>query len=284
MSIDMKTIGIVGAGQMGTGIAQLFATKGFKVLIFDIDRNICERARMNVSKALQKLLEKKRLNEQQVEMALSSISIVDNIDAMAHSDLVIEAVSESQILKKEIFQKLDKVVRSDVIIASNTSSISITSLASSTGRPDKVIGMHFMNPAPIMSGVEIIKGLLTGENTVNVISGLVARLDKTAIISNDRPGFIVNRILFPMLNEAMFALYEGVSTREEIDNGMKICCNHPIGPLALADMIGLDTVLAILDTLYSGFRDTKYRPCPLLKEYVDAGWLGKKSGRGFFEY
>lgn len=284
MDTVIKKVGIVGAGQMGSGITQVFVEKGFAVVLCDVDAKKCDMAKHNIAKGLQKLLDRGRICVADLEKALSLIKLTDEIEDLLDVDFVVESVSEDEALKKDVFKKLSRLTRDDVVLSSNTSSISITSIAAITERPDKVVGLHFMNPAPIMGGIEIIKGLLTSEKTLQIIRTLASQLNKTAIIANDRPGFIVNRILFPMLNEAMFALYEGVSTKEEIDNGMKLCCNLPIGPLALADMIGLDTVLAILNTLYLGFCDTKYRPCPLLKEFVEAGWLGKKSGKGFFEY
>jgi len=283
-TLQIKKVGIVGAGLMGTGIAQLFASKGFQVLLSDVDLRICERSRSIIAKNFQKQLEKGRCSAADIESWMSSITISQDLSALGDADIVIEAIIEDEAKKHATFKALDLVMKQDAILASNTSSISITGLGTVTARPDKVIGMHFMNPAPVMSGVEVVKGLTTSDETVNIITSLVGRLDKIAILVNDKPGFVVNRILFPMLNEAMFALYEGVSTRESIDNGMKLCCNLPIGPLALADMIGLDTVLAILNTLHVGFGDDKYKPCPLLKECFDQGQLGKKTGKGFFEY
>jgi 3-hydroxybutyryl-CoA dehydrogenase len=279
---EIKTVGVVGAGQMGAGIAQVAAQAGLRVLLVDVDPNAVERGVQKINKGLDRLVEKGALTSDDRSMTLSRITGGTKLAAFKEADFVVEAVVEREDLKKQIFTELDGVAREDVILASNTSSISITRLASSTKRPDKFIGMHFMNPVPVMKLVEIIPGLATSEMTLQVTRTLAEKMGKTTIKSDDQPGFIVNRILMPMINEAIFAVQEGLGTPEDIDAGMKLGTNHPMGPLQLADFIGLDTCLAIMEVLHEGLGDDKYRPAPLLRRYVDAGWLGNKTGRGFY--
>jgi 3-hydroxybutyryl-CoA dehydrogenase len=280
----IKSIGVLGAGQMGNGIAHVFAQHGYKVVMFDIAQVQLDRALATIQQNLERQAKKGALPESLVGETLGRISVTQDMDGLANVDFAVEAVTEHEPLKLEIFRKLDGIVKAGSILASNTSSIPITKIASVTGRPDKVIGMHFMNPVPVMKLVEIIRGHATSEETFALTSGLVANLDKEMSVSQDYPGFIVNRILIPMINEAAFALYEGIATAEDIDKGMKLGTNQPMGPLTLADFIGLDTVLAIANVLYDGFKDPKYRPCPLLVKMVNAGYMGRKSGRGFYTY
>lgn len=284
MNTIIKKIGIIGSGIMGSGIGQVFASKGFRVFLNDVDGKRSEKALESITKNIRKMCEKGRCNSDEAKSWISSVSVAKDLESFDGVDFVVEAIVENEDAKKSLFEKLDKITPKNVILATNTSSISVTTLGLATSRPDKVVGMHFMNPAPLISGVEVIKGLATSEATLEVVYSLINRLEKTSITANDKPGFVVNRILIPMLNEAMCTLQEGVSSKEEIDNGMKLCCNMPIGPLALADMIGLDTVMAILNTLYKGYGDEKYKPCTLLKEFVEAGRVGKKGGKGIYEY
>lgn len=278
------TIGVVGAGQMGGGIAQVCAQAGYGVILFDVVEAQLAKARSGMEKSLRKLAEKGGIDPAAVEPALARVKTVTELEAMAAADLVVEAVNENEALKLEIFRKLDGILGPEAILASNTSSISITKLASATKRPSKVIGMHFFNPVPLMKLVEITRGHETGDETYAAVAELAAKVGKESAVVQDYPGFIVNRILVPMLNEAAYAVYENLATPEDIDKAMKLGTNQPMGPLTLADFIGLDTCLAIMEVLYDGFKDPKYRPCPLLVKMVRAGYLGRKSGRGFFVY
>jgi len=280
----IKTVGVLGAGQMGNGIAHVFAQYGYGVVLFDIATNQLEKALATIRQNLERQAKKGVIAESLVGETLRRIRTTVEMSDLADVDFAVEAVTEHEPLKLEIFRKLDTVVKPGAILASNTSSIPITKIASVTARPDKVIGMHFMNPVPVMKLVEVIRGHATSDETFARTSDLVARLEKEMAVSQDYPGFIVNRILIPMINEAAFALYEGIASAEDIDKGMKLGTNQPMGPLTLADFIGLDTVLAIANVLYDGFKDPKYRPCPLLVKMVNAGYLGRKSGRGFYQY
>jgi len=269
---------------MGSGIAHVFALKAFDVTLYDIAQPQLDKALGSIEQNLERQVKKGAITESQVLGTLQRISTTREFSDLAPSEFCVEAVTENEALKLEIFSRLDAVARPDAILASNTSSIPITKIASATRRPGQVIGMHFMNPVPVMTLVEVIRGHATSDATFAVTRELVAKLDKELALSQDYPGFIVNRVLIPMLNEAIFALYEGVASAEDIDRGMKLGTNQPMGPLTLADFIGLDTVLAIANVLYDGFKDPKYRPCPLLVKMVNAGCLGRKSGRGFFSY
>lgn len=280
----MKLIGIIGAGQMGSGIAHVFAQHGYQVLIYDISQAQLEKAVKSIERNLERQEKKGVIFNASIKEIIAKIGVTDNLNDFAESDLVVEAVNEDEALKFDLFAKLDKIVKQAAILASNTSSISITKIAAATGRPDRVIGMHFMNPVPVMQLVEVIRGLATSDATFEIIASLVAKLSKEMAVSQDYPGFIINRVLIPMINEAVFVLYEGIATVEDIDKGMKLGTNQPMGPLALADFIGLDTVLAIANVLYNGFKEPKYRPAPLLVNMVNAGYLGKKTGRGFYTY
>ncbi len=280
----IRSIGVVGAGQMGGGIAQVCAQAGYEVILFDVVEAQLAKARSGMEKSLRKLAEKGGIDPAAVEPALARVKTVTDLEAMAAADLVVEAVNENEALKLEIFRKLDGILGPEAILASNTSSISITKLASATKRPAKVIGMHFFNPVPLMKLVEITRGHETGDETYAAVAELAAKVGKESAVVQDYPGFIVNRILVPMLNEAAYAVYENLATPEDIDKAMKLGTNQPMGPLTLADFIGLDTCLAIMEVLYDGFKDPKYRPCPLLVKMVRAGYLGRKSGRGFFVY
>ncbi|MBE3143458.1 MAG: 3-hydroxybutyryl-CoA dehydrogenase [Planctomycetes bacterium] len=280
----VKIVGVLGAGQMGNGIAHVFAQYGYQVLLYDISAVQLEKALKTIQQNLERQAKKGVIDPGSIQPIMDRIALAKAIGDFSACDLVIEAVNENETLKFDLFRQLDETVNKDAILASNTSSISITKIGAATKRPDKVIGMHFMNPVPIMQLVEVIRGLATSDETFQAIASLVEKLGKVMAVSQDYPGFIVNRILMPMINEAIFALYEGISTAEDIDKGMKLGTNHPMGPLALADLIGLDTVLAIITVLYEGFKDPKFRPCPLLVKMVNAGYLGKKSGRGFYTY
>jgi len=280
----IETIGVLGAGQMGNGIAHVFALAGYKVILHDIAESQLEKSLVTIRGNLERQAKKGAIEPQAVEAAMARISVERDIVGLGDIDFAVEAVTENEALKLAIFRKLDANAKPSAILATNTSSIPITKIASATGRPDRVIGMHFMNPVPVMKLVEVIRGHATSEETFATTAGLVRKLDKEMAVSQDYPGFIANRVLMPMINEAIFALYEGVATAEDIDKAMKLGTNQPMGPLALADFIGLDTVLAILDVLHGGFRDPKWRPCPLLVKMVNAGWLGRKSGKGFYNY
>ncbi|MGA9997350.1 MAG: 3-hydroxybutyryl-CoA dehydrogenase [Pyrinomonadaceae bacterium] len=279
-----ETIGVIGAGTMGNGIAQVFARAGYSVVLRDVKDEFLQRGMSAIDRSLQRDVDKERLKEDEKRAIVERIRTTTELDALASASLVVEAVTENFEVKAEVFRALDKLTQPATILASNTSSISITKLGAATSRPDKVIGMHFMNPVPVMKLVEIIRGIATSDETYARVHALTEELGKTPLECQDSPGFVSNRVLMPMINEAIFALYESVATRESIDGIMKLGMNHPMGPLALADFIGLDVCLAIMNVLYDGLGDPKYRPCPLLKRYVDAGWLGKKSGRGFYEY
>ncbi len=280
----IEKIGVVGAGQMGAGIAQVAAMNEFSVILNDIKDAFLDRGMGAIEKGLSRLVKKDRISEEQKNAALGRIQTTLEITAFESADFVVEAVIEKEALKLDVFKELDKICRPGIILASNTSSIPITRIAAATKRPSEVIGMHFMNPVPVMKLVEIIRGLATSEEAFQTTQDLAAKLNKIPVAANDFPGFISNRILLPMINEAIFALYEGVGTAEAIDSVMKLGMNHPMGPLALADLIGLDTCLSIMEVLHEGFGDSKYRPCPLLRKYVDAGYLGRKTGRGFYTY
>ncbi len=279
-----EIIGVVGAGTMGNGIAQVAARAGYKVMMCDVKDEFLEAGLNAISKSLQRDVDKERLSVEEKRAILDRITIATEMDALQSATIVIEAVSEDLKVKTEVFQALDQITSPQTILASNTSSISITKLAATTTRPDKVIGMHFMNPVPVMKLVEVIRGMATSDEAYEKVRVLTEKLGKTALDCQDSPGFVSNRVLMPMINEAIFTLYEGVASRESIDGIMKLGMNHPMGPLTLADFIGLDVCLAIMNVLYEGFGDSKYRPCPLLRLYVDAGWLGRKTGRGFYEY
>ena len=282
--MEIKIFGVVGAGQMGAGIAQVAAQSGLNVIMSDIEEAFVQRGLNVIDRFLGKSVEKGKLAAEDKDAIIGRISTCVGLDGLSSADFVVEAATENEPLKLEIFKDLDSLCGPDVILSTNTSSIPIGRIAAATGRPDKVIGMHFMNPVPLMKLVEVIRGIATSEETFKITWDLSEKFGKVPAEANDYPGFIANRILMPMINEAVFALYHGVGQREAIDTVMKLGMNHPMGPLALADLIGLDTCLAIMETLYDGFKDSKYRPCPLLRKYVEAGWLGRKTGRGFYEY
>jgi 3-hydroxybutyryl-CoA dehydrogenase len=277
-------IAVVGAGQMGNGIAHVFAQAGYPVTMIDISQEALEKGRANIEKNLDRQVKKGTIASDEPNKILSRIGLDQDMGAVAEASLVIEAASEDSALKFKIFTDLDRLTKPEAILASNTSSISITEIARRTSRPDKVVGMHFMNPVPVMKLVEIIRGLATSDETTKRVTDLSKALGKTPVEVNDFPGFVSNRVLMPMINEAVYCLMEGVGEPEAIDQVMTLGMNHPMGPLALADLIGLDTCVAILEVLQNGLGDPKYRPCPLLRKYVAAGWLGRKSGRGFYTY
>lgn len=282
--MEIQTFGVIGAGQMGSGIAQVAAMSGMNVVMNDIQEAFVDRGLKTIEKFFDRSIEKGKMTAAQKAEVMGRIKPSTDINDMAGTDFVVEAATENEALKFEIFKMLDQACRPEVILGSNTSSIPIGRIAAQTKRPEKVIGMHFMNPVPIMKLVEVIRGIATSDETFQITWQLSEKFGKIPAESSDYPGFIANRILMPMINEAVFALYHGVGTREAIDTVMKLGMNHPMGPLTLADLIGLDTCLAIMETLYDGFKDSKYRPCPLLRKYVEAGWLGRKTGRGFYEY
>ena len=284
MTKQIREIGVIGAGRMGGGIAQVFATNGYPVHLYDIDPDRIDAARGHIEEYLDRQLESDRLSREAHDNAIDRISPANSLNDLGGCDLVIEAAAENIAIKKRILSDVSQHLKPDAIIATNTSSISITALAESTDRPQAFLGVHFMNPAPVMRLVEIIRGVATSRETFETTKALIEDLGKTIAVSEDFPAFIVNRLLMPMINEAIFSLYEGVGTVEAIDQAMKLGANHPMGPLELADYIGLDICLAIMQVLYEGLSDTKYRPCPLLEKYVEAGWLGRKTQRGFYDY
>jgi 3-hydroxybutyryl-CoA dehydrogenase len=282
--MEIKTFGVIGAGQMGSGIAQVAAMSGLQVIMNDIKDEFVERGLKNITKILTKNVEKAKMTQDEKDGILGRLKTSTSLKDMAPVDFVVEAASENESIKFGVFRELDSICRPEVILASNTSSIPIGRIAAQTKRPEKVIGMHFMNPVPVMKLVEVIRGIATSDETFKITWDLSVKFGKTPALANDYPGFISNRILMPMINEAVYTLYHGVGTVEDIDTVMRLGMNHPMGPLALADLIGLDTCLAIMEVLYNGFCDSKYRPCPLLRKYVEAGWLGRKVGRGFYTY
>jgi len=278
-------VGVVGAGQMGNGIAQVAASFGLSVIMMDVSASALEKGMSTISSSCDRLIKKGTMTEEQKKTLLSKIQTVENMQGLKNADIVIEAATENVDLKLKIFRELDQVVKKEALLVSNTSSISITKIAAVTSRPDKVAGMHFMNPVPLMKLVEGIRGLQTSDETFLAVKTLAEKMDKVFVESvKDMPGFIVNRILMPMINEAVYTLHEGIASVESIDSAMKLGTNQPMGPLTLADFIGLDTCLAIMNVLYDGLGDSKYRPCPLLVKYVEAGWLGRKSKKGFYSY
>lgn len=282
--MEIKKVMVIGAGQMGSGIAQVIAQAGVQVILQDLKDDFVNRGLANISKNLSRQVEKGRLSEENKEAVLLRIKTSTEVSDAKEVDLVIEAAVENMEVKKNIFARLDELAPEHAILATNTSSLPITEIGAATNRADKVIGMHFMNPVPVMKLVEIIRGLATTDEVFNSVHDLALKLDKIPVEVKDFPGFVSNRVLMPMINEAIYTVYEGVATPEAVDQVMKLGMNHPMGPLALADFIGLDTCLYIMETLQEGFGDDKYRPCPLLRKYVSAGWLGKKSGRGFYQY
>ncbi len=282
--MQINTFGVIGAGQMGNGIAQVAAASGLNVIMHDIKDEFVARGMATIEKNLARMVDKGKLAAAEKDAILGRIKTSVDLKNLAPADFIVEAATENQAIKFQLFKDLDALCGPEAILATNTSSIPIGRIAAQTKRPDKVIGMHFMNPVPVMKLVEIIRGLATSDETFKITWDLSLRFGKTPAEASDYPGFIANRILLPMINEAVYCLYHGVGTAEAIDTVMKLGMNHPMGPLALADLIGLDTCLAIMETLYDGFKDSKYRPCPLLRKYVEAGWLGRKTGRGFYTY
>jgi 3-hydroxybutyryl-CoA dehydrogenase len=282
--MGIETFGVIGAGQMGNGIAQVAAMSGLNVIMNDIKEEFVERGLATISKILARSVDKGKMTDDDRNAVLGRINTSVSLKDMSSADFVVEAATENEALKFQIFKDLDEICEPGVILATNTSSIPIGRIAAQTRRPEKIIGMHFMNPVPVMKLVEVIPGIATSQETLKVTWELSEKFGKTPAKSNDFPGFIANRILMPMINEAAYCLYHNVGTREDIDTVMKLGMNHPMGPLTLADLIGLDTCLAIMETLYDGFKDSKYRPCPLLRKYVEAGWLGRKTGKGFYDY
>jgi 3-hydroxybutyryl-CoA dehydrogenase len=284
MTYRVNTVIVIGAGQMGNGIAQVAAQAGLNVILNDIKQEFAEKGLQNIRKNLARNVEKGRMTEDDMNAVMSRIRLSTSLEDAADADMAIEAATENMQIKLNIFAELDRIMPKHAILASNTSSLPITEIAAVTKRPEQVIGMHFMNPVPVMKLVEIIRGLATSDEVYQTVHHLAEAMGKTAVEVNDFPGFVSNRVLMPMINEAIYCVYEGVATPEAIDQVMKLGMNHPMGPLTLADFIGLDTCLAIMEVLYEGFGDSKYRPCPLLRKYVKAGWLGKKTGRGFYVY
>jgi 3-hydroxybutyryl-CoA dehydrogenase len=282
--MDIQCVAVIGAGQMGQGIAQTAAQSGFSVCLADVGLEAAQRGLARIGAQLAKQVEKQKLTAAQADEVMSRLRAVGSLSELGSCDLVIEAVSENLELKKKIWTEVDRVAKAGALFASNTSSISITELAAATRRPECFAGMHFMNPVPVMKLVEGIRGIQTSDSTFQTIRATAEKMGKTFVEARDMPGFAVNRILMPMINEAVYALYEGIASVQDIDTAMKLGTNQPMGPLTLADFIGLDTCLAIMEVLHDGLGDTKYRPCPLLRQYVTAGWLGKKSGRGFYRY
>ena len=283
-SVEIKSIGIVGAGQMGNGIAHVMALAGYDVMLNDIDQDTLSAAMETMTRNMDRQVSREKITADAQKDALGRITTTTTLTELGQTDLVIEAATERETVKQAIFEDLIPHLKPNTILTSNTSSISITRLASRTDRPERFMGFHFMNPVPVMKLVELIRGIATNEETFSACKSVVDRLDKTAASAEDFPGFIVNRILMPMINEAVYTLYEGVGNVQSIDSSMKLGANHPMGPLELADFIGLDTCLAIMNVLHDGLADTKYRPCPLLTKYVEAGWLGRKTQRGFYDY
>ncbi len=283
-STNRMKVAVIGAGTMGNGIAHVFAQNGFEATLIDVSEEILEKARATIDKNLSRQVKKGAIDEGAKQAALERLVTSTDVAAAAGAEIVIEAVPEDETLKATTFRKLDEVAGESAILASNTSSIAITRLAAHTSRPERVIGMHFMNPVPVMQLVEVVRGLATSDETADAVVRLARDLGKTPVVVNDSPGFVSNRVLMPMINEAVYCLHEGVATAEAIDEVMKLGMNHPIGPLALADLIGLDTCLFILQVLHRDLGEDKYRPCPLLRKHVDAGWLGRKAGRGFYAY
>ncbi len=282
--MQIKSVGVIGAGQMGAGIAHVVALHGYDVVIHDVATDRLEAARENIRKNLARQVSRSHIDQATMDQTFGRISVSQTLEAIGQTDLAIEAATENEEVKKSIFRALTPFLKPDALVASNTSSISITRLASTTDRPERFIGLHFMNPVPVMKLVEIIRGIATNVETYKTAVEFAQSLDKTTANAEDFPAFIVNRILAPMINEAIYTLYEGVGTVDAIDTAMKLGANHPMGPLELGDFIGLDTVLSIMNVLYEGLADSKYRPCPLLVKYVEAGWLGRKAGRGFYDY
>lgn len=282
--MSIKKVMVIGAGQMGAGIAQVTAQAGFEVLLNDMNEAALEKGMNHIGKLLTRAVEKERITEEAKEQTLANLTASTTLADAATCDLVIEAIIENMEVKTKVFRELDQIAPAHAILATNTSSLPITEIAAATKRPEQVIGMHFMNPVPVMKLVEVIRGIQTSDKTYEAIAKMTEELNKTSVEVADFPGFAANRILMPMINEAIYTVYEGVASPEDIDTVMKLGMNHPMGPLTLADFIGLDTCLYIMEVLYEGFGDSKYRPCPLLRKYVKAGWLGKKSGRGFYQY
>ena len=282
--MNIKKVMVIGAGQMGAGIAQVHAQAGFEVLLNDMNAEALDKAMKNIDKLLTRAVDKERMTNEEKEATLKNLTTSTSLEDAKDCDLVVEAIVENMDVKTQVFQDLDRITPKHAILATNTSSLPITEIAAVTNRPDQVIGMHFMNPVPVMKLVEVIRGIQTSDQTYEAIAKMTEALNKTSVEVADFPGFAANRILMPMINEAIYSVYEGVATPEDIDTVMKLGMNHPMGPLQLADFIGLDTCLYIMEVLHEGFGDSKYRPCPLLRKYVKAGWLGKKSGRGFYEY